>query len=109
MIGLAMDAFVPPPSQFVEEFKFVNTSVPILFVNTPADPVTPRSGVHQMWPLFGGSSYFIQNSPGHSYTGSKSKCSDDIILAYWKDAKLPEPDTWCEPDVEAKWYFDVKE
>lgn len=103
-----MDGVIPPESQLVSEFTFVNTSVPILFVNTPADPVTPRSAVHQVSKLFGGSSYFIQDSPGHSYNEAPSKCSDEIILAYWKEARLPEPGTWCEPDVEAKWYFDTK-
>jgi poly(3-hydroxyalkanoate) synthetase len=100
-----MDSFVPPPSQFVDEFKLVNTSVPVLFVNTAGDPVTPRSSVHQMSKLFGGSSWFIQNSPGHAINNSKSKCTDDILLAYFKDGTVPEEDTWCEPDVEAKWYF----
>jgi poly(3-hydroxyalkanoate) synthetase len=105
MIGYGMDAFIPPPSQFFEEFKFVNTSAPVLFVNTAADPVTPMSSVHDMSRLFGGSSWFIQNSPGHSYHNSKSKCTDDIILAYLKDGTVPEVGTWCEPDVEPKWYF----
>lgn len=100
-----MDSFVPPPSQLVEEFKFVNTSAPVLFVNTPGDPVTPMSAVHQMSKLLGGSSWFIQNSPGHSTTESKSKCTDDIVLAYFKDGTVPEAGTWCETDVEAKWYF----
>lgn len=100
-----MDSFVPPPSQFVEEFKFVNTSVPVLFVNTAGDPVTPMSSVHTISELFGGSSWFIQNSPGHSFTQSKSKCTDDIVLAYFNDGTVPEAGTWCEPDVEPEYYF----
>ena len=40
MIGLAMDSLVPPESQLFPGFKSINTSVPVLFVNTVADPVS---------------------------------------------------------------------
>lgn len=63
------------------------------------------SSVHQMSQLFGGSSWFIHNSPGHGYSNAPSKCTDDIIAAYFADATLPEEGTWCEPDVEANYYF----
>lgn len=100
-----MDNFVPPPSQFFEGFEFVNTSAPVLFVNTAGDPVTPRSSAYNMQRLFSGSRVLIQNSPGHGYSSAPSKCTDDILAAYFADATLPEEGTWCETDVEANYYF----
>lgn len=105
LIGLAGDSFVPPPSQLVSGFEFVNTSAPVLFVNTPGDPVTPRSSAYNMQRLFGGSGVLIHNSPGHGYANAPSNCTNDIIAAYFADATLPEEGTWCEPDVEASYYF----
>jgi len=55
--------------------------------------------------LFQDSVVFIQNSPGHGFSSAPSKCTKDIIAAYFSDGKLPAKDTWCEPDVEANYYF----
>lgn len=105
LAGFGFDDVVPPPSQCFPGFDFVNTSVPVLFVNTAADPVTPRSAAHVMSEYFGGSSWFIQNSPGHGYAGAPSKCTEDILAAYFADGTVPEKGTWCETDVEASYYF----
>jgi poly(3-hydroxyalkanoate) synthetase len=100
-----MDSFVPPSSQFFEGFEAINPSTPVLFVNNPGDPVTPRSAAYNMQRLFNGSTVFIHNSPGHGISNAPSNCTDAIIAAYFADATLPEYDTWCEADVEANYFF----
>lgn len=100
-----MDEFVPPPSQLVSDFEFINTSVPVLFVNTAGDPVTPRSSAVNMQRLFSGSAVLIQNSPGHGYSNAPSKCTEDIIAAYIANGTVPGESMWCETNVEANYYF----
>ncbi|KAF2649061.1 alpha/beta-hydrolase [Lophiostoma macrostomum CBS 122681] len=105
MAGFGMDSFIPPKSQYFPGFEQINTSAPILFINTPADPVTPRSAAYQMSHLFEGSSVIIHNAPGHGYSNAPSACTDALLATYFADGTVPETDTWCEPDVEANYYF----
>jgi pimeloyl-ACP methyl ester carboxylesterase len=108
LLGLAMDNFIPPPSQYFTGFEngtIYETPFPVLFVNTPGDPVTPMSSAYQMSKLFSGSSVFIVNVPGHGYGNAPSNCTNDILAAYFADGVVPELGTTCEADVEANYYF----
>ena len=99
---------IPPPSQYVDHFEngtTYKTPFPVLFVNTPGDPVTPMSSAHQMSKLFVDSSVFIVNVPGHGYENAPSKCADDIIAKYFAEGTVPEPGVWCEADVKPDYYF----
>jgi hypothetical protein len=55
--------------------------------------------------LFAGSSVLIVNGPGHGYVSAPSKCANAIIANYFENGTVPEQETWCEPDVEANYYF----
>jgi hypothetical protein len=77
----------------------------VLFVNTAGDPVTPRSSAQQMSKLFVGSGVLIVNGPGHGYQSAPSKCASTLIARYFANGTVPTQETWCEPDVEAKYYF----
>ena len=111
---------VPPPSQLfsgkfalssiphtstdtnnLAGFERTNTSNPILFINTAADPITPTSGAEHMSQYFEGSVVLVQNSVGHSSTSAPSKCTYGHVLAYLADATLPEAGTVCEADRKA--------
>lgn len=112
MFGLGFEDIVPPPSQYVDHFEngtIFETSVPVLFVNTPGDPVTPMSSARQMSKLFAGSSVFIVDIPGHGYLNAPSKCANDIIATYFKDGTVPDPETevWCQANenIKAEYYF----
>jgi pimeloyl-ACP methyl ester carboxylesterase len=105
LIGLAMDSFVPPESQFFPGFEHINTSAPILFINTVADPITPRSAAYQMSALFEGSAVILVNGPGHGFSSSPSDCANQYLAAYFADGTVPEAHTWCETSVEADYYF----
>ena len=55
--------------------------------------------------LFAGSGVVIVDGPGHGYASAPSKCANAIIAKYFASASVPQKETWCEPDVEADYYF----
>jgi hypothetical protein len=106
--GLGFWDIVPPPSQYVDHFEngtIYETPYPVLFVNTPGDPVTPMSSAYQMSKLFAGSSVFMVDTPGHGYQNAPSKCAADIIATYFAEGTVPESGLWCKTDVEPNYYF----
>ena len=66
---------MPPQSQFFSGFSVINTSVPILFINTSGDPITPLASAKKMAGFFPGSTVLTVSAPGHSFGHTKSKCA----------------------------------
>ncbi|KAJ4297760.1 hypothetical protein N0V90_005655 [Kalmusia sp. IMI 367209] len=95
----------PPASQLFPGFEKVETSAPILFVNTVADPVTPASSARQMSRLFEGSGVLIVDGPGHGYTNAPSECANEAIAAYWENGQVHAGETWCQTSADASYYF----
>jgi poly(3-hydroxyalkanoate) synthetase len=95
----------PPPNQLFPGFTKIKPRVPVLFVNTMDDHVTPPSGTRQMAKLFEGSRLVIMNGPGHAYSSAPSRCTNAIMKEYMSTGTVPSEETWCEPDVEAEYYF----
>jgi pimeloyl-ACP methyl ester carboxylesterase len=91
----------PPASQLFPGFQETNTSVPILFVGTTGDPVTPVYSAHKMSEIFPGSVVLTQKAPGHSFLALESKCSNAYAAAYMKDGSLPDVGAVCGIDVTA--------
>jgi len=89
----------PPESQLFPGFQTTNTSVPILFIGTTGDPVTPVDSAHQMSELFPGSVVLTQTAPGHSFAALRSDCTNAYVAAYIKDGSLPEKGTVCGVNV----------
>ncbi|KAJ7683904.1 TAP-like protein-domain-containing protein [Mycena olivaceomarginata] len=77
-----------------------NTSVPLLFVTTSADPVTPKEGALNTLAGFPGSVLLTQDSPGHSSLTTSSLCTHSYFKQYLDNGTLPEPGTVCP--VEAR-------
>ncbi|KAH7082644.1 TAP-like protein-domain-containing protein [Paraphoma chrysanthemicola] len=97
LINAGME-IIPPKSQLFTGFKKTKTRVPVLFVNTNADPITPLSSAKHMSTFFEGSAVLIQNSGGHSYTNIPSKCTIGHVRSYLETGKVPKDGTVCETD-----------
>ncbi|KAF2027344.1 alpha/beta-hydrolase [Setomelanomma holmii] len=89
---------IPPKSQLFTGFKKTKTRVPVLFVNTNADPITPLASAKHMSQYFEGSVVLVQNSGGHSYTNIPSKCTVGHVREYLASGKVPKDGTVCETD-----------
>ena len=98
--GLACPGFdiSPPPSQIFPGLETTNTSFPILFIGTTADPITPLSNAHNIAKFFPGSVVLAQNSPGHGFTAAGSRCTVKAFGEYLREGKLPPTGTICELD-----------
>ncbi|KAJ4373082.1 hypothetical protein N0V83_003373 [Neocucurbitaria cava] len=96
-----------PANDGQKGFKQTNTSTPILFINTSADPITPLASAKHMSTYFPGSVVLVQNSPGHSWTAIGSSCVEGHLASYLADATLPKEGTVCETDT--KPLVDTKE
>ena len=97
----------PPKSQYFEGFKKTNTSVPILFINNSADPITPMAAAKYMSSFFPGSRILTQDGPGHSIVALPSKCVWNHAKNYLKDATLPKEGTVCKIDMTGKEIFEA--
>ncbi|KAH7115128.1 hypothetical protein B0J11DRAFT_618722 [Dendryphion nanum] len=89
---------IPPESQHFSGFGKVKTSVPILFVGTTGDPVTPLSSAFRNAAFFEGAGVLTQNTPGHSMTSVPSSCTLKFVAAYMEDGTLPPRGTICQGD-----------
>ncbi|KAF2015253.1 hypothetical protein BU24DRAFT_491524 [Aaosphaeria arxii CBS 175.79] len=88
----------PPESQYFKGFEHTQTSVPLLFVGTTGDPVTPLSSAFKMSAYFEGSVVLTQDTPGHSYSTIPSQCTNGHVQAYLEDGTLPGAGTVCKGD-----------
>lgn len=96
---------MPPPSQFFPGFRSLNTSNPVLFINTNGDPVTPTASARQMSKYFSGSGVIIVDGPGHGFEAAPSKCAYEAVNRYFRNGTVPRGEMWCKTDVDASYYF----
>jgi len=74
-----------------------NTSHPILWVSTTADPVTPLYSARVMAKRFPGSVVLAQDSAGHCSLSTPTACTVGAIKTYFQTGVLPPPDSLCAP------------
>ncbi|KAE8365932.1 Alpha/Beta hydrolase protein [Aspergillus caelatus] len=85
--------------QFEGPYHGINTSYPILFINSPYDPVTPLSNALEASARYLGSRVVVHGGHGHGFMNHPSSCSQNIVKEYFDEGKLPEVGTRCEPDM----------
>ncbi|KAF2022357.1 putative hydrolases or acyltransferase [Aaosphaeria arxii CBS 175.79] len=79
-------------------FENINTSFPILFVNTANDPITPLDYAFETASGFLGSRLLVQNSHGHGIMNHPSNCTIQALHDYMTEGTLPEAGAVCEPN-----------
>jgi pimeloyl-ACP methyl ester carboxylesterase len=85
--------------RFEGNFKDINTSFPILFINSPYDPITPLSSAWEVSSAFKGSRLLVHKGHGHGFMNHPSSCSIKAVGEYFKDGVMPAYGTECEPDL----------
>ncbi|KAF8464238.1 Alpha/Beta hydrolase protein [Kalaharituber pfeilii] len=68
-------------------------AVPVLFVSTTADPVTPLRNAYAMSKLFKGSKVVVQEGEGHCTITVPSDCFNAIVSEYFKSGMVPEKES----------------
>jgi pimeloyl-ACP methyl ester carboxylesterase len=74
------------------------TSNPLLFLSSRADPVTPLRAARKMVKRFGGAALLVQNSVGHATLSAESACKDEYLHRYFETGELPAEGTICESE-----------
>ncbi|KAA8911418.1 Alpha/Beta hydrolase protein [Sphaerosporella brunnea] len=75
-----------------------NTSVPILFVSTKLDPVTPLRNAQKMKERFEGAGLLVQDNPGHCSLSAPSACVARVIGRYFAEGTVGVGE--CAADAE---------
>ncbi|KAF4969063.1 hypothetical protein FSARC_3625 [Fusarium sarcochroum] len=89
------------------KLRNVNTSFPILVINSAYDPVTSLSHAWQVSSRFRGSRMLVHEGVGHGVTSHPSNCTLDAIAAYFEDGVLPKVGTRCKPNMRAFEYSNM--
>ncbi|TBU23006.1 TAP-like protein-domain-containing protein [Dichomitus squalens] len=89
---------VRPKWGYTGPLAAVNTSYPILILQSRFDPVCPLRDALAIRERYGGASLLVQNSYGHCSMSAPSVCTAKHVRAYMEDGRLPEEGTVCEPD-----------
>ncbi|KAJ4317000.1 hypothetical protein N0V84_007595 [Fusarium piperis] len=79
----------------MNKFKHVNTKMPILFVNSRYDPITPLVSAYEASTRFNGSRVVVHEGYGHGVHGNPSLCTYTAIADYFKKGRLPRPGVTC--------------
>ncbi|RMJ20220.1 hypothetical protein CDV36_000057 [Fusarium kuroshium] len=79
----------------MNKFKHVNTKMPILFVNSRYDPITPLVSAYEASTRFNGSRVVVHEGEGHGIHGNPSVCTYTAIIDYFKNGRLPKPGVSC--------------
>lgn len=77
----------------------VKTRNPILYVNGEYDPVTPIINAYNASKSFEGSVVLPHSGYGHGMVAHPSACVAVQIQAYFANGTLPEPGTYCSPEM----------
>jgi pimeloyl-ACP methyl ester carboxylesterase len=97
----------PPKSQLFPGFRRTNTSVPILFINNSADPITPMAAAVKMAKFFEGARVLRMDAPGHSMLSMPSECVKVYARKYLRSGELPlEGEFSCGVDIWGKEVFE---
>ncbi|KAK4501104.1 hypothetical protein PRZ48_006910 [Zasmidium cellare] len=78
-------------------FRDIKTRHPVLFVNSPYDPITPLGGAFEAATAFPGSRVLVHRGHGHGSNNHPSLCTLRAIGDYFREGTLPDVGTECEP------------
>ncbi|KAM0718309.1 hypothetical protein Q7P37_006641 [Cladosporium fusiforme] len=83
--------------RFEGSFRGIETRNPVLFVNSPYDPITPLSGAYDAASGFPGSRLLVHEGHGHGLANHPSLCTLRAIGKYFSDGTLPSVGAKCTP------------
>ncbi|KAJ4351066.1 hypothetical protein N0V95_004170 [Ascochyta clinopodiicola] len=92
--------------RYTGPFTAINTSYPILFVNSNHDPIAPLSSAYEASANFPGSRMVVQNGHGHGIRNHPSACTNRAIADYFNEGTLPAAGTVCQTDKTAYGVFE---
>ena len=96
-----------PAERFMGPFS-AKTRSPLLFANGLADPITPMVFAQEAVVRFEGSALLTHGGHGHGVEKQPSKCTDQVIRAYFLNGSLPEEGMFCKPDTPAfQWAYEL--
>ncbi|KAF4969527.1 hypothetical protein FSARC_3257 [Fusarium sarcochroum] len=88
------------------KMRNVKTNNPILFVNSPYDPVTPLVGAWAASARFRKSRVLIHEGIGHGFIAHPSNCTNKAVRRYFDNGDMPEVGTVCKPDMTVYEYIE---
>lgn len=93
--------------QFAGKFEDIQTNSPILFVNSPYDPVTPLVSAQNASSGFIDSAVLQHEGAGHCSTAQPSTCVYRKVASYFQTGEIPDVSEVCQPDTAAFLPYDA--
>jgi len=87
--------------QFDGKFEGIKTNTPVLFVNSPYDPVTPLISAQNSSSGFVDSAVLQHEGAGHCSTAQPSRCVFQKVASYFETGEIPDVSETCQPDTAA--------
>ncbi|KAI9372626.1 hypothetical protein BJX61DRAFT_506625 [Aspergillus egyptiacus] len=91
---------IKPKETYRGSFDRVRTKNPVLFLGNTLDGHTPLQSAYNVSSSYEESAILEIDGFGHGSTSVPSRCSLEVISAYWVNGTLPEPGTRCVRDVQ---------
>lgn len=84
-----------------DRLRNIETSNPVLLINSPYDPVTPLNHAFEASSRMRGSRVLVHEAVGHGLIRHQSNCTIKAVQNYFINGTMPEVGTTCKPNLNA--------